>query len=176
MLTVGVKNGYDEVNIQISAKYKYECLSATNRAQSKECRDICSRDKTLFKHKLSRGNGNISKPATDRFGYDDQNTDKPSSVTTQLPNMHTVRALRSDRARVPLGRYTATELEPSSVATQRLSSVCFVRSLRGDRTLPKRRYDTNPCILVYPSMLSPEDRSEPISCFQPFEVINQSLR
>ncbi|KAF3606565.1 hypothetical protein DY000_02047840 [Brassica cretica] len=38
-----------------------------------------------------------------------------------------------------------------------------------DRALPKRRYDTNPCILVYPSMLSPEDRSEPISCFPPFE-------
>ncbi|KAF3532692.1 hypothetical protein DY000_02041238 [Brassica cretica] len=38
-----------------------------------------------------------------------------------------------------------------------------VWSLRSDRALPKRRYDTNPCILVYPSMLSPEDHSEPIS-------------
>ncbi|KAF2552892.1 hypothetical protein F2Q68_00035172 [Brassica cretica] len=42
------------------------------------------------------------------------------------------------------------------------------RSLRSDRALPKRRYDISPCILVYPSMLSPEDRSEPISCFPPF--------
>ena len=49
---VGVENGYDEVNIQISAKYKYECLSATNCTWSKECRGICSRDKTLFKPRL----------------------------------------------------------------------------------------------------------------------------
>ncbi|KAF2573404.1 hypothetical protein F2Q70_00001179 [Brassica cretica] len=69
---------------------------------------------------------------TDRSEYDDQNTDKPSSVITQLPHMHAVRSLRSDRA------------------------------------LPKRRYDISPCILVYPSMLSPEDRSGPISCFPPF--------
>ncbi|KAF2570129.1 hypothetical protein F2Q70_00002865 [Brassica cretica] len=39
-----------------------------------------------------------------------------------------------------------------------------------------RRYNISPCILVYPSMLSPEDRSEPISCFPPFEVIDQTLR
>ncbi|WZZ28099.1 hypothetical protein YC2023_011500 [Brassica napus] len=39
------------------------------------------------------------------------------------------------------------------------------RSLRSDRALPKRRYDISPCVLVYPSMLSPEDRSEPISRF-----------
>ncbi|KAF2600236.1 hypothetical protein F2Q68_00009637 [Brassica cretica] len=42
------------------------------------------------------------------------------------------------------------------------------RSLRSDRALPKRRYDISPCILVYPSMLSPEDRSEPISRSPPF--------
>ncbi|KAF3571030.1 hypothetical protein F2Q69_00059708 [Brassica cretica] len=29
-----------------------------------------------------------------------------------------------------------------------------------DRALPKRRYDISPCILVYPSMLSPEDRMD----------------
>ncbi|KAF3523807.1 hypothetical protein F2Q69_00048333 [Brassica cretica] len=39
------------------------------------------------------------------------------------------------------------------------------RSLRSDRALPKHRYDISPCVLVYPSMLSPEDRSEPISRF-----------
>ncbi|KAF2569750.1 hypothetical protein F2Q68_00027523 [Brassica cretica] len=48
-----------------------------------------------------------SKPATDRSEYDDQNTDEPSSVITQLPRMH---AAHSDRASVPLGRYVATEL------------------------------------------------------------------
>ncbi|KAG5393177.1 hypothetical protein IGI04_023140 [Brassica rapa subsp. trilocularis] len=85
---VGVENGYDEVNIQISAKYKYEYLSAINCVWSEECRDIC--------------NGNVSKPATDMFEYDDRNTNKPSSVTTQLPHMHTARSLRSDRTRVPL--------------------------------------------------------------------------
>ncbi|KAF3513463.1 hypothetical protein F2Q69_00006275 [Brassica cretica] len=53
------------------------------------------------------------------------------------------------------GRYAATERVFRSV-------------LRSDRALPKRRYDISPCILVYPSMLSPEDRSEPISYFPPF--------
>ncbi|KAF3587903.1 hypothetical protein F2Q69_00031257 [Brassica cretica] len=88
---VGVENGYDEVNIQTSAK-------------------------TSIKYKLSQGNGNVTIPATNRFECDDQNTDKPSSVTTQRPNMHTAWSLRSDRARIPLGRYVATELEPRSVA------------------------------------------------------------
>ncbi|KAF3538109.1 hypothetical protein F2Q69_00022161 [Brassica cretica] len=65
-------------------------------------------------------------------------------VATQRPNACSGRSLRSDQASVPLGRYVATELKP------------------------KRRYDISPYILVYPSMLSPEDRSEPISCFPPF--------
>ncbi|KAF2559951.1 hypothetical protein F2Q68_00016604 [Brassica cretica] len=57
------------------------------------------------------------KPATDRSEYDDQNTDEPSSVITQLPHMHAVRSLRSDRARAKLGRYVATERPSRSVAT-----------------------------------------------------------
>ncbi|KAF3535279.1 hypothetical protein F2Q69_00022506 [Brassica cretica] len=78
-------------------------------------------------------------------------------------------SLRSDRTRAPLGRYVATELEPKLgryVATGRPFSDrarAGARSLRSDRALPKRQYDISPCILVYPSMLSPEDRSEPIS-------------
>ena len=109
-LCVGVENGYDEVNIQISAKYKYECLSATNRARSKELHNICSRDKILFEFYLDQTQavGNIPKPATDRFEYDNQNTDKPSSVTTQLPHTHTIKSMRSDQARAKLGRYVAT--------------------------------------------------------------------
>ncbi|KAF2599266.1 hypothetical protein F2Q68_00011615 [Brassica cretica] len=63
------------------------------------------------------GQENVATPATDRSEYDDQNTDEPSSVITQLPHMHAVRSLRSDRARAKLGRYIVTELEPSSVAT-----------------------------------------------------------
>ncbi|KAF3577298.1 hypothetical protein DY000_02030068 [Brassica cretica] len=108
-LPVGVENSYDEVNVQIPTEYKY-----------------------VFPQQIMLGQENVATPATDRSEYDDQNTDEPSSVITQLPHMHAVRSLRSDRA------------------------------------LPKRRYDIIPCILVYPSMLSPEDRSEPISCFPPF--------
>ncbi|KAF2585596.1 hypothetical protein F2Q70_00035342 [Brassica cretica] len=52
-----------------------------------------------------------------------------------------------------LGRYIATELKPKFG--------CYERS-------SKRRYNISPCILVYPSMLSPRDRSEPISRSPPF--------
>uniref|UniRef100_A0A0D2ZPK5 Uncharacterized protein n=1 Tax=Brassica oleracea var. oleracea TaxID=109376 RepID=A0A0D2ZPK5_BRAOL len=74
-----------------------------------------------------------------------ESSDKSSKrVATQRPNACSARAIRSDRARAK------------------------VRSLCSDRALPKRRYDISPCILVYPSMLSPEDRSEPISRYPPF--------
>ncbi|KAF2580358.1 hypothetical protein F2Q68_00005426 [Brassica cretica] len=76
-------------------------------------------------------------------------------VATQRPNACFARSLRSDQAFLPLGRYIATELEPKLgryVATERKE-----RSIRHSS-----------CILVYPSMLSLEDRSEPISCFPPF--------
>ncbi|KAF3602846.1 hypothetical protein F2Q69_00034065 [Brassica cretica] len=88
--------------------------------------------------------GNISRPVMDRSEYDDRNTNEPRSVIMLLPHMHAVWSLCSDRASVPLGRYVATELF--------------------------RNVDTtiSPCILVDPSMLSPEDRSEPVSCFSPF--------
>ncbi|KAF3529039.1 hypothetical protein DY000_02041137 [Brassica cretica] len=65
-------------------------------------------------------------------------------VATQRPNACSARSLRRDRTRAK------------------------ARSLRSDRALPKRRYNISPCTLVYPSMLSPEDRSEPISRFLPF--------
>ncbi|KAF2588335.1 hypothetical protein F2Q70_00039317 [Brassica cretica] len=72
------------------------------------------------------------KPATDRSEYDDQNTDEPSSVITQLPHVHAVRSLRSDRARANLGRYVATKHPLLSVATYRPSS-SQARYLRSDR-------------------------------------------
>ncbi|KAF2598889.1 hypothetical protein F2Q68_00010945 [Brassica cretica] len=53
----------------------------------------------------------------DRSEYDDQKTDEPSSVITQLPHMHAVQSLRSDRARAKLGRYVATNRPSRSVAT-----------------------------------------------------------
>ena len=121
-----------------------------------------------------------------------ESSDKSSKrVATQRPNACSVRSLRShrarakarslrsDRASIPLGRYVVTDLEQKlsryvatkpepklgrHVATERSSA----RSLRSDRAIPKRRYDINPCILVYPSMLSPKNRSEPISRSPPF--------
>ncbi|KAF2576446.1 hypothetical protein F2Q70_00005412 [Brassica cretica] len=109
----------------------------------------------------------------------------------QRPNACSARTLRSDRASVPLGRYVAIELEPSSVASYR-PSVRPARSLRSDRARAEARSllsdraerplgrsvatelfrnigtTISPCILVYPSMLSPGHHSEPISCFPPF--------
>ncbi|KAF2591435.1 hypothetical protein F2Q70_00038290 [Brassica cretica] len=72
------------------------------------------------------------------------------------PNVHSARSLRSDRAQAG-----ARSLRSDRAQTK-------VWSLRSDRALPKRRYDISPCILVYPSMLSPEYRSEPISLSPPF--------
>ncbi|WZY99161.1 hypothetical protein YC2023_071490 [Brassica napus] len=72
------------------------------------------------------------------------------------PSSSQARSLRSDRVSVSLELYVRS-----------------VRSLRSDRTLPKHRYDTNSCILVYPTMLSPEDRSE-LSSFLPTILRHQS--
>uniref|UniRef100_M4ERV3 Uncharacterized protein n=1 Tax=Brassica campestris TaxID=3711 RepID=M4ERV3_BRACM len=60
--------------------------------------------------KLCSNSIQIKHKPSDRFEYDDKNTDEPSSVITQLPHMHAVRSLRSDRACVLFGRYVATEL------------------------------------------------------------------
>ncbi|KAF2570401.1 hypothetical protein F2Q70_00004114 [Brassica cretica] len=57
------------------------------------------------KYRLSQGNEHVSKSATDKLEYGDWTKDKPSSVATQRPSIHTARSLRSDRARVRLGRY-----------------------------------------------------------------------
>ncbi|KAF2560100.1 hypothetical protein F2Q68_00016388 [Brassica cretica] len=95
------------------------------------------------------------------------------------------RLLRSDRASFLLGRYVATELEPKLglyVATEPLA-----RNVELDPKLGRyvatecslgryiatelfRNVDTTlvHALLVYPSMLSPEDRSEPISRSPPF--------
>ncbi|KAF3540952.1 hypothetical protein F2Q69_00022939 [Brassica cretica] len=97
----------------------------------------------------------------------------------EKPASRQIRLKKSDRTRVPLIRYIATELEPKLgrfVATERSSTRSLrsdqaraeVQSLRSDLALPKRRYDISLCILVYPSMLSPEDRREPISRSPPF--------
>ncbi|KAF2572140.1 hypothetical protein F2Q70_00004848 [Brassica cretica] len=92
-VNVGVENGYDEVNVQIPAKYKY-----------------------VFSQQIMLDQENVATPVTDKSEYDDRNTDEPSSVITLLPHMHAVRSLRSDRAPVPLGRYVATETESKLVS------------------------------------------------------------
>ncbi|KAF3532588.1 hypothetical protein DY000_02042888 [Brassica cretica] len=111
MMDVGVENGYDEVNVQTSAKIS---LSAFLR-QLSFVKNVTTKDLEIkpcsslgwIKHQLSQGNGNVSKPSQSR-------------------------------------------------------------SLRSDRAFSKHRYDTNPCNLIYSLMLSPEDRSKPISCFSTF--------
>ncbi|KAF3540802.1 hypothetical protein F2Q69_00022563 [Brassica cretica] len=67
-------------------------------------------------------------------------------------------------------KHETSDKSSKRVATQRPSRMDarLARSLCSDRALPKRQYDISPCILVYPSMLSPEDRSEPVSRFLPF--------
>ncbi|KAF3596235.1 hypothetical protein DY000_02021898 [Brassica cretica] len=92
-ICVGDENSYDEVNVQIPAEYKY-----------------------VIPQQIMLGQENVATPATDRSEYDDQNTDEPSSVITQLPSVRPAWSLRSDRAFVPLGHYVTTELEPSLVA------------------------------------------------------------
>ncbi|KAF3554688.1 hypothetical protein F2Q69_00013409 [Brassica cretica] len=151
-LTVGVENGYDKVNVQIPEEENVETFF----------------DKYFFENRLF-----FTKSFAEETRVIGQELEKGS--------------LRSDRTRAPLGRYVATKLERSlsryvateldrSLATeleQKLgryaaTECSSARSLRCDRALPKRRYDISPCILVYPSMLSPEDRSEPISHSPPF--------
>ena len=95
MGNVGVKNGHDELNIQISIKistkhflrklYFVKNVFIKNLAL-KSCSNL---DRT--KNRLSQSNGHVSKPATDKLGYGNRTTDKPSSVATQRPSMHTAR-------------------------------------------------------------------------------------
>ncbi|KAF2574134.1 hypothetical protein F2Q70_00003354 [Brassica cretica] len=90
-----------------------------------------------------------------------------SSVATNAKHRTRARegSLRSDQTRhnnqtpILVGCYVASELEPELgryVGTE-------LEPKFGRYALPKRRYNISPCILVYPLMLSPEYRSEPIS-------------
>ncbi|KAG5397470.1 hypothetical protein IGI04_019284 [Brassica rapa subsp. trilocularis] len=98
-LTVWIENGYDEVNVQISAKYKYVFPQQIVLGQENVTTyvleiKLCS-NSIWIKHKLSEAYPNqlrICSSMTTEY-------DKPSSVITQLPHMHTIRSLRSDRTR-----------------------------------------------------------------------------
>ncbi|KAG5375173.1 hypothetical protein IGI04_039769 [Brassica rapa subsp. trilocularis] len=102
-VAVGVENGYDKVNVQTSAKMSVSIILR----QLCFVKNVTTKDLALkpcsslgwIRHRLSQGNGYVSKTATDKFEYNDRNTDKPSTVATQQPSMHTARSLRSDRAR-----------------------------------------------------------------------------
>ncbi|KAG5383334.1 hypothetical protein IGI04_034804 [Brassica rapa subsp. trilocularis] len=77
----------------------------------------CSNLNRTTKYRLSKGNIHVSNSATDKLEYGNQITDKPSSIDTRRPSMHTARSLHSDRARAKLGHYVATERPSRSVAT-----------------------------------------------------------
>ncbi|WZY86785.1 hypothetical protein YC2023_033169 [Brassica napus] len=66
------------------------------------------------------------------------NSPKETDMYPIRPRTSQARSIRGDQACTQLGRYVATERPSRSVATS--------------------------CILVYPTMLSPEDRSELSSC------------
>ncbi|KAF2598875.1 hypothetical protein F2Q68_00009876 [Brassica cretica] len=135
---VGVKNGYDEVNIQNVRRRK---------------------QKTFFDKYFFEIDSSLRKALRRKHETSDKSSKR---VATQRPNACSARSLRSERARAKAWSLP-TELEPKLGRSR-----AEARSLRSDRALPKRRYDISPCILVNPSMLSPEDRSEPISRFPPF--------
>ncbi|KAF3525786.1 hypothetical protein F2Q69_00047617 [Brassica cretica] len=100
-LTVGVKNGYDEVNIQERPTKKTK--------------------KTFFDKYFFETDSSLRKARRRKHETSDKSSKK---VDTQQPNACSARSLRSDRARakarsrrshcafVPLGWYVATELEP----------------------------------------------------------------
>ncbi|KAF2601158.1 hypothetical protein F2Q70_00026541 [Brassica cretica] len=123
---VGVKNGYDEVNIQNVRRRKRE---------------------TFFDKYFFEIDSSLRKALRRKHETSDKSSKK---VATQRPNACSVRSLRSDRARakprslrsdrasVPLGRYVATELEPSLVAMWQ-PSIRSARSLRSDRARAEAR-------------------------------------
>ncbi|KAF3570176.1 hypothetical protein F2Q69_00059642 [Brassica cretica] len=82
----------------------------------------------------------------DELEYGNRTADKPSSIDTRRPSMHTARSLRrdrarakaqllrSDRARVLLGPYVATELEPSPISgTSGKLGFSYFPNLNGNR-------------------------------------------
>ncbi|KAF3509736.1 hypothetical protein F2Q69_00007794 [Brassica cretica] len=149
---VGIENGCDEVNVQIPEEENVETFF----------------DKYFFE---------IDSSLRKALRRKRESSDKSSKrVATQRPNACSARSLRSDRAQAKSrslrsdgARAEALSLRSDRSSARSLRSDCSsARSLRSDRALPKRQYDISPCILVYPLMLSPEDRSEPISRSPPF--------
>ncbi|KAG5384608.1 hypothetical protein IGI04_036078 [Brassica rapa subsp. trilocularis] len=72
-----------------------------------------------MKYRMSEGNGYVSKSAADKLGYGNRTAEKPSSIDTRRPSMHTARSLRSDRESVPLGRYRPSVRSAQSLCSDR---------------------------------------------------------
>ena len=90
-----VKNGHDKVNIQISIKISMKMFYESYFTKTLAVKS-CSNLNQSTKYRLSKGNGHISKSATEKLKYGHWTTHKPSSVATQTK----------------LGCYVATELAP----------------------------------------------------------------
>ncbi|KAG5377796.1 hypothetical protein IGI04_025638, partial [Brassica rapa subsp. trilocularis] len=94
----------------------------------------CSNLNRTTKYRLSEGNRHVSNSAADKLEYGNRTTDKPSSIDTRRPSMHTARSLCSDRASVPLGRYVKLGRYVATECPSRSRpSVRPARSLRSDR-------------------------------------------
>ncbi|KAF3600118.1 hypothetical protein F2Q69_00035811 [Brassica cretica] len=110
---VGVKNGYDEVNIQISAKYEY----------------IKHKPSETYPDQLRIGPSmTIGTQTNQAQSLRNYRTCTLSGryVATESPSVRPARSLCSNRASVPLSRYVATELEPKlgrNVATELFRNV-----------------------------------------------------
>uniref|UniRef100_M4F077 Uncharacterized protein n=1 Tax=Brassica campestris TaxID=3711 RepID=M4F077_BRACM len=73
--------------------------------------------KSVTTESMSESNGHVSKSAADKLEYGNRTADKPSSIDTRRPSMHTAPSLYSDRAVGVPGRYVATEHAYCSFAT-----------------------------------------------------------
>ncbi|KAG5388621.1 hypothetical protein IGI04_030162 [Brassica rapa subsp. trilocularis] len=91
------------------------------------------------KYRLSEGNGHLSKSAADKLEYGNQTADKPSSIDTRRPSMHTARSLRSDQARAKLGRYERPSVRLARSLRSDRARAKAHRSLRSDRARAKAR-------------------------------------
>ncbi|KAF3603687.1 hypothetical protein F2Q69_00035629 [Brassica cretica] len=141
---VGVKNGHNEVNIQISVKISMNIFYESNKHVSKSATDKPSSvatqqpsirtarslrsDRARAKLGVGVKNGydevNVQtstkmSPSTDylKATYTYPNQPRTSSSMAIGPRTSQSRSLRSDQTCTRLGRYVATELEPSLVAT-----------------------------------------------------------
>ena len=124
-INVGVKNGYDEVNVQISAKYKYVFPQQIMLGQE---------NVTTYVPEIKLRSNSIQIKHKPSETYPDQLRIRSSMTIRTRTNQ--ARLLRNYRTCTLSGRYVATELEPNSVPTQQ-PSVRPARSLRSDRARAK---------------------------------------